>query len=295
MENNHQQNPRMDWDSKDLNSAFKRFKEHSEFMFKGPLASKTEEIQCNYLMLWVGEKGRQIYSTWDLSNDQRKKLKSYYDKFEEYCKPKSNIIYNRYLFKSRAQQENEPFEQFVTELKTLIKDCDYPVGMQQDLIRDHIVFGVRSSKVREKLIVEGSDLTLEKCVDVAHTYELSQSQAQAIASGSTTSQQSVDAINRQWRRGNGRDAHQRDRKMPPHQQQQPRRQQRFEDYRKKCDRCGNKHFNSSEYPAQGQTCFKCGRFNHFSKQCKFKSVHELHYEGDTVDYVCESDGENGQE
>ena len=41
----HQQNPKMDLDFKDLNNAFKRFKEHAEFMFKGPLVAKREEIQ----------------------------------------------------------------------------------------------------------------------------------------------------------------------------------------------------------------------------------------------------------
>ena len=252
------------------------------------MASKTEEIQCNYLMLWVGEKGRQIYSTWDLTNEQKKKLKHYYDKFEEYCKPKSNVIYNRYLFKSRTQQENEPFEQFVTELKTLIKDCDYPVGIQQDLIRDHIVFGVRSSKVREKLIMEGSELTLEKCVDVAHTYELSQSQAQAIDTGCTAPQQSVDEIHRRRRR-NGRKTMKmaRDRMMS-------QQQQRFPQQRKTCERCGNKHSKSSDCPAQGQKCFKCGRINHFAKLCKFKPVHELQYESDNSDYKCDSDSETDQ-
>ena len=80
------------------------------------------------------------------------------------------------------QKNTESFEQFVTELRTLIKDCGYPEGIQNEQIRDHIVFGVRSSKIREKkMIMEGSTLTLEKCIDIAHTYELGQSQAHAIS------------------------------------------------------------------------------------------------------------------
>ena len=38
---------------------------------------------------------------------------------------------------------------------------------------DNIVFGVNSSKTREKLITEGTDLTLEKCIDIARTNEFS--------------------------------------------------------------------------------------------------------------------------
>ena len=73
--------PKVDWVSKDLYSAFKHFRDHAELMFNGPLANKEEEVQCNYLMLWIGETGRQILSTWTLTNDEKKKLKTYYDKF----------------------------------------------------------------------------------------------------------------------------------------------------------------------------------------------------------------------
>ena len=89
-----QENPKMDWEAKDLHTAFKSFKEHANFMF-----------ECNYLMLWVGDKGRHIYSTWTIEDGDEKKLKTYYDKFEEYRKPKSNKIYNRYVFKSRVQKK----------------------------------------------------------------------------------------------------------------------------------------------------------------------------------------------
>ena len=46
------------------------------------------------------------------------------------------------------QNDTESFEQFVTELRTLIKDCGYPGGIQNEQIRERIVFGVRPSKIR---------------------------------------------------------------------------------------------------------------------------------------------------
>ena len=108
--------PSMNWDSHDLEGQWKSFKQHVEFMFKGPLKEKSEEAKCSYLMIWVGEKGRNIYSTWTLSADDAKLLKTYYDKFELYVKPRTNVIYNRYKFQSRSQSESESFEQFVTDL-----------------------------------------------------------------------------------------------------------------------------------------------------------------------------------
>ena len=69
--------------------------------------------------------------------------------------------------------EDEPFEHFVTDLKLLYKECGYNHTMEDEMIRDHIVFGVTSTKVREKLTNVGNDLTLEKCMDISRTYELS--------------------------------------------------------------------------------------------------------------------------
>ena len=78
MSDKKQHNPRMDWESKNLNASFRRFREHAEFMFKGPLSGKTEVVRCNYLMLWVGDKGRHIYSnsTWKLDAGNEKKAKN---------------------------------------------------------------------------------------------------------------------------------------------------------------------------------------------------------------------------
>lgn len=130
-------------------------------------------------MLWVGEKGRQIFSTWTITEDVRKLLQTYYTGFETYCAPKVNHIYSKYEFKSCIQAEGQSF---VTELKLLIKDCGYADNIQGEMIRDHIVFGVPSHKIREKLINEGSNLTLEKCIDLSCTYDLSQRHVKDISS-----------------------------------------------------------------------------------------------------------------
>ena len=35
-------------------------------------------------MIWVGDKGRDIYNTWELTAGEAKKLKTYYTRFETY-------------------------------------------------------------------------------------------------------------------------------------------------------------------------------------------------------------------
>ena len=63
--------PCMDWQAQDLEVAWKSFKQHVEFMFSGPLKAKSEEEKCSYLMIWVGEKGRNMFQTWNLDANDR--------------------------------------------------------------------------------------------------------------------------------------------------------------------------------------------------------------------------------
>ena len=60
------------------------------------------------------------------------------------------------------------------------------------MLRDQVVFTVRSPNIREKLINEGSDLTLEKAIDIARTYVLSKQQLKTTNGGDT----SINALSR---------------------------------------------------------------------------------------------------
>lgn len=125
-------------------------------------------------MIWVGEKGRDVSSTWHITNEEKKKPETYYTEFQAYFEPKSNKVFTRYKLQCRTQNENETCEEFVTALKILVKDCAYanPVEM----ISDRVMLGLRSSKIREKLITTESDLTLTEARDIAKLYETSRIQ-----------------------------------------------------------------------------------------------------------------------
>ena len=242
----------MDWSSGDLPCAWKAFKQHCEFTFCGPLKQKSEEVKCNYLMLWVGDKGREIYSTWELGTEEAKKLNTYYTKYEAYVKPKSNRVFARYKFRQKVQQEGEPFEQFLTDLKLLVKDCGY--CDPNEMVRDRVVIGCHSTKTREKLIQEGSDLTLEKAIDIARTDEISKTQLETMAS--------EDASNNSL--------NQRKQKPEQTRKQKHDHTQKKEVPSKECQECGYKHGNNKCY-AKGKRCTKCQKLNHFARVCRSKS------------------------
>lgn len=265
--------PKMDWTAGDLPTAFKNFKSHCEFMFGGPLKSKNEEEKCNYLMLWVGDKGRDIYSTWTLTEDQKVLLETYYNNFEAYCKPKSNKIYSRYMFKSRVQKADEPFEQFVMDLRLLIKECGYDTDkMREEMIRDHIVFGIRNGKIREELIKAGDGLTLDKAIDIARTYELSQTQSKKMDNEDKTVNYFAGA---RTKKGKGQGGAYKNKYKSDFKQKEKTQKKQFKERKakKKCTRCGNETHPFEKCPAKGKQCAKCKLFNHFASECRSKSVH----------------------
>ncbi|XP_052783396.1 uncharacterized protein K02A2.6-like isoform X1 [Mya arenaria] len=240
-------------------------------MFKGPLKEQSQEVKCNYLMLWVGEKGRSIFSTWRPTDDEQKDLTYFYNQFENYCKPKSNRIYSRYIFKMKIQKDGESFEQFVTDLRLLIKECDYPEDILDDMIRDHIVFGVRSVKLREKFISEGNGLTLQKSLDIARTYELTKSHIQQMDNN-----KSVNAVT-------PRTYHHPEAKRNPKQRSRGKLKYANAGTKKAmCSNCGSKHETKDICPARGKDCNYCGKRNHFVSVCYKKQkeqnksrVHEV--------------------
>ena len=59
----HGATPKMELNSTELDTALKSFKQHCQFWFAGPLTKASEAQKCNYLMIWIGYKGRDIYST----------------------------------------------------------------------------------------------------------------------------------------------------------------------------------------------------------------------------------------
>lgn len=47
--------------------------QYCQFWFAGPLTKSTEAQKCKYLMIWIGDKGKDIYSTWNISEEDGKK------------------------------------------------------------------------------------------------------------------------------------------------------------------------------------------------------------------------------
>ncbi|GFX42102.1 transposon Ty3-G Gag-Pol polyprotein [Trichonephila clavipes] len=69
---------------------------------------RTDKIKIAILLNLLGNEGLEIYNTFKL--ESKANFSEVLQKFEEYCSPRQNVVYERYKFFSRVQLEGQTFE-----------------------------------------------------------------------------------------------------------------------------------------------------------------------------------------
>ena len=137
----------------------------------------------------MGDEGDDILSSFSLAEDDKNKYDAVKQAFENHFFKKRNPIFERAKFNQRKQEEGESVDTFVTALHTLVKHCEYE-ALQDQMIRDRLVVGLRDAVLSEKLQME-PDLSLEKAVSYARQREAVKKQ-HSVVRGET--QPNVDAV-----------------------------------------------------------------------------------------------------
>ena len=133
------------------------------------MADSDEKEQCDAFRYIIGQDGRDIYNTMTFTSREVNKIDALFAKFEDYCKPSKNVIMERYKFNTRTQQKDETADQCVTELKLIAKNCNFG-SLEDELIRDRLVYGTNSERVKERLLRE-EELTLLKALKICRADE----------------------------------------------------------------------------------------------------------------------------
>ncbi|GBN11897.1 hypothetical protein AVEN_263865-1, partial [Araneus ventricosus] len=81
-------------------------------------------------------------------------------------------------FFSCKQREGQTFDNYLTQLKTLVTTCDFG-DQQESLIRDRMVLGINDSSLQERMLREPS-LTLQKAAEFVRAAEASKEQFQSL-------------------------------------------------------------------------------------------------------------------
>ena len=174
----------MDWTTPgDIHKSFKLFKQKCELIFEGPLNKVEEAKKVRLLLLWIGDKGLEIYNTSTWANgDDNLKIAPFMAALEAYPKPQSNQILTRYQPRC-LKQGDKTLEEFVTEAQLLVEDGGYDPAAKENALRDTPVFGVAYDKVRKDTIALGNSLTFKQVYDLAKVDESTKAQMKIISKG----------------------------------------------------------------------------------------------------------------
>ncbi|KAL3885536.1 hypothetical protein ACJMK2_025588 [Sinanodonta woodiana] len=122
----------------------------------------------------------RIFQHLDIPDGDRKKVSTILKALKEHFIPKTNVIYERYVFNTSDQLQSEGVDVYVTRLRGLSNSCEFGT-LQSQMIRDRIVLGTRDSGARSLMLRE-PDLTLEKAVDMCRASEIADSQMRKLSS-----------------------------------------------------------------------------------------------------------------
>ncbi|GBL73729.1 Uncharacterized protein K02A2.6 [Araneus ventricosus] len=155
-----------------------------------------DKIKIAILLNLLGSEGLEIFNTFKFEPpESQKNYSEVLKKFEEYCSPRQNVVYERYKFFSCVQQEGQAIECYVTQLRTLASTCEFE-EQENGLIRDRIVLGIRDNGLKERLLRE-SGLGLEKAIEIVRAAETSREQLRSMKEETAATVNSVKRNRRQ--------------------------------------------------------------------------------------------------
>ncbi|XP_040069404.1 uncharacterized protein LOC115312795 [Ixodes scapularis] len=187
---------------------------------------------------------------------------------ETYFAATSNVVVARHRLRQRAQLPGESVEVFVAELRDLSADCEFGL-LADEFIRDQLVAKTMSQQLRERLLLEGSGLTLDRALSIGRLVEEAVRYSKELVSSSSV--QKVDV------------------KSPKAERPQRTQGEPSSSTSRKCYRCGSSgHLaNSATCKPRGKKCAGCGKVGHFRVVCKSTASHTS--KGGTVAEVACSD------
>jgi hypothetical protein len=253
-----------------LSENWKRFHQaFNIYMLAAGYVDLSSERQVAILLNIIGEEAVEVHGTFTYENENdQKDIKKVIEKFQLYCNPKKNILHERFIFYNRKQMDGETFDNFVTDVKILVQGCEF--ANSDELLRDKIVLFARDKDTKDRMIKLGN-VSLQEAIDAFRIAELHRTQMKQMEP------QSVDKVEiMHGRAPNDSLRRQGQQKSQPAETQFQKKFNGSGTFKStksdgnpvRCSRCGLYHNLKGKCPAQGKTCFKCSKLNHFSSTCK---------------------------
>ena len=107
-------------------------------------------------------------------------------KFDQFCAPRTQIIYERYRFNNRNQEPSENVSTYLAELRAIARNCAHDTITPDEILHDRLVLGIHvcDDRVHGRLL-RLNDLSLQQAVDIIKSSEQTQQQVKQMSGGDT--------------------------------------------------------------------------------------------------------------
>lgn len=261
---------------------------------------KPDRVKIAIFLNHVGNDAVDVLDSLNLAEADRAVYATVMNAMENFCKPRKNTVYERFVFYHRNQKSGEPFDTFLMDIRQLARSCEFE-ATENEMLRDRIVMGIADQKIQTKLL--GVDkLTYDVAVDKCRAEEATKEQAKSMSKPVSVEAVSTHTKNTQQTKGGNNNSNsnsngQRNTGNYTNNYTNTNNQNRFgrqnnnyyrsqnqnknnfrgntnttnrSNNQNNCGNCNRKH-EPRRCPAYGKTCDKCSKPNHFSVVCRSQS------------------------
>ena len=197
-----------------------------------------------------------MYNGMSFTAEEQGKLDPIISKFDEFTIGEINETYERYVFNSRNQRDNESIDAYVATLRIIARTCNFCDCLRYSLIRDRVVFGVKSAQ--KKKLQQERKLNLNKCIDLCRSTEATTSQLKMIPR--PTVEEDINRVH----------------KRPPKSQFRHAKNSKNDTPQIQCRFCACKHPQCKEKcPTWGKECLDCGGKSHLQELAEKPKVERI--------------------
>ena len=107
---------------------------------------KPNQYQCAMLRYTSTEETQKIYQSLDITSND---INTAIEELKKFVRGIVNETLERHTFSQRVQEETEAFDDFVTDIKILSKNCNFCATCHDAMIRDLIVTGINNDTLRK--------------------------------------------------------------------------------------------------------------------------------------------------
>ena len=239
----------------DRYSAFKAWNHRwTDYSIVTKLKDEDAEYRCSMLRYTFTEETRKIYNTLGLTADEEKDDKIIVKKLGDFAKGTVNESLERHIFYNRDQDEDEIFDDFLTDIKVLIKNCNFCATCVDGVVRDRIVEGIRDPSLRQKLLTD-AELDLKKAEDACRAKEKAVKGAKIMSKEKKhDSTAEVEELSRRFSNSK------------PFQQQQWQQQGSRRGNYNSSSRRGNQRHPQTQNRSEGPPCKFCVRIHQWGRK-----------------------------